>query len=60
MNTKSNIYYVVNTFSKLMVEPRQPHWKASKHMFRYLKGSLHWSTQETMKFYFMDLLIEIG
>lgn len=36
------IYFAVNTLSQFMVEPWQIHWKATKHVLRYLKDSSLW------------------
>jgi hypothetical protein len=38
VNTKTDICFVVNTLSQFMVEPRQAHWVAAKHVLRYLRG----------------------
>ena len=38
VNTRPNIYYVVNTLSQFMVEPKRAHWAAAKHVLRYLRG----------------------
>jgi hypothetical protein len=40
VNTRPNICYSVNTLSQFMVEPRQVHWIAAKHMLRYLQGTM--------------------
>jgi len=39
-NTRPDICFVVNTLSQYMVELRQVHWIASKHVLRYLKGTI--------------------
>ena len=38
VNTRLDIFFVVRTLSQLIVEMRQFHWVASKHMLRYLHG----------------------
>ena len=38
VNTRPDIYYVVNTLSQFIVEPRSAHWAAYKHVLRYLRG----------------------
>jgi hypothetical protein len=38
VNTRSDICFVVNTLSHFMVEQRQVHWVAVKHVLRYLPG----------------------
>jgi hypothetical protein len=40
VNTKPDIFFAVNTLSQHMVEPRQVHWMAAKHMLRYLHGTV--------------------
>ena len=39
-NTGPDIYFVVNTLSQFLVEPRHVHLIAAKHVMRYLKGTL--------------------
>jgi hypothetical protein len=38
VNTRLDIFFVVRTLNQLIVEMRQFHWVASKHMLRYLHG----------------------
>jgi hypothetical protein len=38
VNTRPDIFFVVNTLSQFMVEPRKEHWVATKHVLRYLRG----------------------
>jgi hypothetical protein len=40
VNTRPNICFVVNTLSQFMVESRQVHWVAAKHVLRYLRGTV--------------------
>jgi hypothetical protein len=40
VNTRPNKCFVVNTLSQYMVEPRHVHWMETKHMLRYLHGTL--------------------
>jgi hypothetical protein len=40
MNTRPDIYFVVNTLSLYMVDPRRVHLIAVKHVMRYLKGTV--------------------
>jgi hypothetical protein len=40
VNTRPDICFAVNTLSQHMVEPRQVHWMATKHMLRYLRGTV--------------------
>jgi hypothetical protein len=40
VNTRPDICFAVNTLSQHMVEPRQVHWMAAKHMLRYLHGTV--------------------
>jgi hypothetical protein len=39
-NTRSDIYFDVNTLSHFLVEPRHVHLVSSKHVIRYLKVTL--------------------
>jgi hypothetical protein len=39
-NTRPYIYFVVNTLSQFLVEPRHVHLVVEKHVMRYLKGTL--------------------
>ena len=39
-NTRPDIYFVVNTLSQFLVEPRCVHLVAAKHVMRYLKGTM--------------------
>jgi hypothetical protein len=38
VNTRPDIFYVVNQLSQAMVKPTKLFWKAGKHVLRYLKG----------------------
>jgi hypothetical protein len=40
VNTKPEICFAVKTLSQYMVEPRHVHWIASKHVLRYLHGTI--------------------
>jgi hypothetical protein len=42
MNIKTNICFVVNTLSRYMVETRHVHLIATKHVMRYLKGTIEY------------------
>jgi hypothetical protein len=39
-NNKPYICFVVNTLSQFLVEPRRVHLIVTKHVMRYLKGTL--------------------
>ena len=39
-NSRSNICFVVNTLSQYLVQPRRVHLVATKHVMRYLKGTI--------------------
>jgi hypothetical protein len=41
-NTKPDICFFVNTLSQYLVEPRNVHLEATKHVMRYLKGTLEY------------------
>jgi hypothetical protein len=40
VNTRRDIFFVVNTLSQFMVESRQVHWVATKQVLRYLWGTI--------------------
>lgn len=37
VNTRLDIWYVVNTLNQFLVEPHHVHWVATKHIMRYLQ-----------------------
>eukprot|EP00253_Pinus_taeda_P036418 PITA_36418 len=37
---RPNICYAVNTLSQFMVEPKRAHWATTKHVLRYLQGTI--------------------
>jgi len=39
VNTRLNLYYVVNWLSQAMVQPTKMFWNAAKHVLRYLIGT---------------------
>jgi hypothetical protein len=39
VNTRPNIFYVVNQLIQAMVKPTKLFWKAGKHVLRYLRGT---------------------
>eukprot|EP00253_Pinus_taeda_P023864 PITA_23864 len=40
VNTRPDICHAVNTFSQFMVEPKRAHWAATKHVLRYIQGTV--------------------
>jgi hypothetical protein len=42
VNTKPYICFAANTLSQFMVEPRQVHWIATKHVLRDLRGTVEY------------------
>jgi hypothetical protein len=40
VNTRPNICFAVNTLSQYMVEPRHVHLVATKHVLRYMHGTV--------------------
>jgi hypothetical protein len=40
VNTRPNIFFAVNTLSQFMVDSRHYHWVATKHVLRYLHGTI--------------------
>ena len=39
-NVRPDIWFVVNTLSQLLMDPRNVHFIAAKHVLRYLKGTV--------------------
>ena len=44
-NTRSNLCFVVKTLSQYMVEHKQVHMIAAKHVMRYLKSTIEYSNK---------------
>jgi hypothetical protein len=42
VNTRPGICFAVNTLSEFMVEPRSAHWTTTKHILRYLCGTIEY------------------
>eukprot|EP00253_Pinus_taeda_P019529 PITA_19529 len=42
VNTKPDICFAVNTLSQFMVEPKRVHWAATRHIFRYVHGTVRY------------------
>jgi N6-adenosine-specific RNA methylase IME4 len=40
VNTRRNICFAVNTLSQYMVEVRHVHWIKTKHVLRYIHGTI--------------------
>ena len=40
MNTRPDIFFVVNTLSQFLTDPRYVHLISAKHILRYLKGTI--------------------
>ena len=40
VNTRPNIFLVVNTLSQFMVESRHVHWVVTKHVLTYLRRTI--------------------
>jgi hypothetical protein len=40
VNTRPDICYAVNVLSQFMSQPRQTHWIATKHVLRYVRGTV--------------------
>ena len=48
VNTRPDICYAVNTLSQFMVEPNSAHWVATKHVLRYLRGTVELGLKYTV------------
>ena len=42
VNTRLDISFVFNSLSQFMVDPQRVHWTASKHILRYIKGTVEY------------------
>jgi hypothetical protein len=42
VNARPDICFAVNTLQKFMVEPREEHWVATKHVLKYLRGTMEY------------------
>ena len=47
VNTRPDIYYVVNFLSQFMCKPKQTHLVAAKHILRYLNGTIGYGLKYT-------------
>jgi hypothetical protein len=47
VNTRPDICFVVNTQSQFQVEPRHEHWIATKHVLRYICGTINYGLRYT-------------
>jgi hypothetical protein len=51
-HSRPDLSYVVCAFSRLMQESHELHWKAAKHMLRYVQGTItfgiHYETNSTL------------
>ena len=47
VNTRLDIFFVVNMLSQLQVEPRHEHWIATKHILRYLRETIMYGLRYT-------------
>ena len=47
MNTQPYIFFVVNTLSWYMVDPKHPYLLDTNHMMRYLKGTINYGLSYT-------------
>ena len=47
IHTRRNICYALIALSQFMAEPRQRHWVATKHILRYLRGTITYGLRYT-------------
>jgi hypothetical protein len=47
VNTQPDICFVLNTLSQFQVEPRHEHWIATKHVLRYIPGTINYGLRYT-------------
>ena len=48
VNTMPNIFFAVNTMTQFMVELRNVHWAAKKHVLRYLHGTVGYDLRDVL------------
>ena len=48
MNTRPNICFVVNTLSQFLIDPKHVHLITTKHVLRYLKGTVEYRLKYDM------------
>ena len=62
MNTRPNIFFVVNTLSYFLIDPRHVHLIVAKHILRYLKGTVDYGLKydANHKINWRVMLIQIG
>jgi hypothetical protein len=47
VNTRPDIFFVINALSQFQVEPRKEHWIAAKHVLRYIRGTINYGLRYT-------------
>ena len=47
VHTRPDICFTVSALSQFMVDPRQRHWVAAKHVLRYLRGTIAYGLRYT-------------
>lgn len=45
VNTRPDLSFAVNTLSQFMVEPWRVHWTATKHVLRYVVGTVDYGLE---------------
>jgi len=49
VNIRPYIFFGVNTLSQFMLESRKVHWIATKHVLRYLRGTMEYGLRYLRK-----------
>ena len=59
VNPKLDICYVVNVLSHFMSQSRQTHWTTTKHVLRYLRGTIRYGLRyaSSVNLSLQDMLI---
>jgi hypothetical protein len=47
VNTRPDIYCAMSVLSQFMSQPRQTHWITTKHVLRYLRGTIGYRLRYT-------------
>jgi hypothetical protein len=49
VNTRTYIFFAMNTLSQFQVEPRHEHWIVANNILRYLRGTLNYDLRYASK-----------
>jgi hypothetical protein len=62
VNTRLDSCHAVNALSHFMIQPRQTHWTTTKHVLRYIQGTvgygLRYASSVNLSLHYMPIQIE--